>query len=315
MAGRALPRADEPVDTTRGGKTIVQEGPHRDEMVLQMKVENSVFLPDRLLADDVTLGRADPVRIGKTTCPAAEVRFGDSKPLLYVFDPYTRRLRQVRFTMLTPDGKREVPAVLDLATYEEFLGVWVPRTSFLTWGEDEQRSTIREQVMRVLWNPPIPAATLAAPQVDAPPEMGIKEIPTTTVAQHTYDGPYDDIGTAIGKVRAWIEANGGAVTGSVAVVYPEMTIQRAVIQIPVRMDRAPTGGDVRLLTRRGFRFAYAGYEGEWEGPVMLIGNVTAWCRARGYEPSGHARVEYLRLDPTTKECVAEVGFPVRPRSK
>ncbi|MHC4731961.1 MAG: hypothetical protein ACYS6Z_15410, partial [Planctomycetota bacterium] len=138
----------------------------------------------------------------------------------------------------------------------------------------------------VLWNPPIPAATLAAPQVDAPLESGVKEIPTTTVAQHRYEGPYEDLVTAIDKVRAWIETNGGEVTGSTAV-----------------------------LKRRGFRFAYAGYEGTWEGPVMLISNVTAWCRTQGYQPSGHARVEYVTVDPETKACVAEVGFPVRQRSK
>jgi hypothetical protein len=174
---------------------------------------------------------------------------------------------------------------------------------------------MREEVTRVLWNPPIPAATLAAPQVDAPLDIGIREMPATTVAQHTYEGPYDGITTAIDKVRAWVEANGGEVTGSTAVVYPEMAIQRAVIQIPARVDNAPTGGDIKLLKRRGFRFAYAGYEGTWEGPVMLISNVTAWCRAEGYAPSGHARVEYVTIDPATKACVAEVGFPVRQRSK
>lgn len=306
---------EETAYTTMGGKTIVQEGPHRDEMVLHMKVETSVYLPDRLLADDVTLDRADPVRIGETECPAAEVRFGDSKPLLYVFDPYTGRLRQVRFTMLTPDGKREVPASVDLATHEEFMGVWVPRTSFFAWGEGEERSTIREEVTKVLWNPPIPAATLAAPRVDASPEIGVKEIPPTTVAQHTYEGPYDGLGTAIEKVRAWVESNGGEITGSPAVVYPEMAIQRAVIQIPARIDHAPKGGDIQLLRRRGFRFAYAGYEGTWDGPVMLISNVTAWCRTRGLRPSGHARVEYVTVDPATRQCVAEVGFPVRSTSK
>ncbi|MHC5051258.1 MAG: hypothetical protein ACYTGK_11695 [Planctomycetota bacterium] len=306
---------DEETYTTMGGKTVLQAGPHRDETVLHMKVETSVYLPDRLLADDVTLDRTDPVMIGKTECPAAEVRFGCSKPLTYVFDPYTRRLRQIRFTMLTPDGQREVPAVMDLATHEEFLGVWVPRTTFLSWGEGEERSTIREEVTKILWNPSIPAATLAAPQVDEPLEIGVKEIPTATVAQHTYEGPYDKIDTAIEKVRAWIEANGGEISGSTAVVYPEMTIQRAVIQIPARVDNAPTGGDVKLLKRRGFRFAYAGYEGTWEGPVMLISNVTAWCREQGYQPSGHARVEYVTVDPATKECVAEVGFPVRQRSR
>ena len=307
--------ADETAYTTMGGKTIVQAGPQRDEAVLHMKVETSVYLPDRLLAGDVTLSRADPVRIGKTECPAAGVRFGDSKPLTYVFDPYTYRLRQVRFTMLTPDGQQEVSAVMDLATHEEFLGVWVPRTTFLTWGEGEQKSSIREEVTKVFWNPSIPEATLAAPRVEAPPEIDIKEMPTTTIAVHAYEGTYEDIGTAIEKVRAWIEANGGEVTGTTAVLYPDMAVQRAVIQIPARVDNAPTGGDVALRQRRGFQFAYTGYEGTWDGPVMLISNVTAWCRTKGYEPSGPARVEYVTVDPETKECVAEVGFPVRQRSE
>jgi hypothetical protein len=307
--------ADETAYTRMGGKTILQAGPQRDEAIRHKKVETSIYLPDRLLADDVTLDRADPVWIGKTECPAVEVRFEGCKPLIYVFDPFTYRIRQIRFSMLSPDGKREVPGVLDLATHEEFLGVWVPRTTFLSWGEGGQRLSLREEVTRVVWNPTIPAATLAAPQVDAPPEIGIREMPTTTVAQHVHEGPYEDLDEAIGKVRAWIEAHGGEVTGPTAVVYPESTMQRAVIQIPARVADAPKGGEVQLLTRRGFRFAYAKYEGTWEGPVMLLSNVTSWCRAQGYSPTGHARVEYVTVDPETKGCVAEVGFPVRQASR
>jgi len=307
--------ADEATYTKMGGRTIVQAGPQRDETVRHKKVETSIYLPDRLLADDVTLRRADPVWIGKTECPAAEVRFGDSEPLIYVFDPYTNRIRQIRFSMLAPDGKRELPGVMDLSTYEEFLGVWVPRTTFLTWGDGEQSITIREEVTKVVWNPTIPAATLAAPTAATTPEIGVKEVPTTTIAVHTHEGPYENIDKAIEKVHAWIEANGGEVTGTAAIIYPEMTHQRAIIQIPARVANAPTGGDVKLMRRRGFQFAYAKYEGTWEGPVMLLGNVTSWCRAKGYEPSGHARIEYVTVDPETKACVAEVGFPVRPRAK
>jgi hypothetical protein len=307
--------ADETTYTKMGGRTLVQAGPQRAETVRHKKVETSIYLPDRLLADDVTLQRADPVWIGETECPAVEVRFADSEPLVYVFDPYTNRTRQIRFSMLTPDGKREVPGVMDLSTYEEFLGVWVPRTMFLTWQDGEQKSTIREEVIKVLWNPTIPAATLAAPRADAPPEIGVKEMPTTTIAVHTHEGPYEDIDKALAKVHAWIEANGGEVTGAAAIIYPEMTFQRAIIQVPARVAKAPSGGDVELKRRRGFQFAYAKYEGTWDGSVMLLGNVTSWCQTKGYEPSGHARVEYVTVDPETKVCVAEVGFPVRPRVK
>jgi hypothetical protein len=306
--------ADGTTYTTMGGKTVLQAGPYRDEMVRMAKVEMSVYLPDRLLADDVTLRRADPIRIGKEEWPTVEVRFGDSKPLIYVFDPYTRRIRQIRFDMMAPDGS-ESPGVIDLATYEEYLGVWVPRTTFFTGGEGEQKFTIREEVTKIIWNPSIPEATLAAPEVDAGPEIVVKEMPATTIAQHVYEGPYDNLVTAIDKVRAWIESNGGEVTGATAILYPAMTFEKAVIQIPARVDNAPTGGDVKLLQRRGFRFAYAQYEGTWEGPVMLLSNVSAWCGTKGYRPSGHARVEYVSVDPETKDCVAEVGFPVRQRSE
>ncbi|MHC4550487.1 MAG: hypothetical protein ACYTEZ_17105 [Planctomycetota bacterium] len=297
--------------TQLGGKTVAPEGPQREATVMHQRVECSMLLPDRLLAEDVTLEKAEPVTINETACPAVHARFGDSPPVTYVFDPFTHRIKQIHFRMLGPDGRKEVPAVIDLVTYEEIDGIQVARSMFMSWGEEGKRTTMREEIKRVLWNPEIPAETLAVPEVSPPPEIVVKEMPSTIIAQYTHRGPYDQIGDAIGKVVAWIEAKGGEVTGSPAVLYPELDMQSAVIQVPARLEQRPEAGEIQLMRRRSFRFAHAKYEGGVEGPVMLLGNVTAWCTSQGYRPSGYARVEYLTVDPETMQCVAEVGFPVR----
>jgi len=116
---------------------------------------------------------------------------------------------------------------------------------------------------------------------------------------------------------AWIGAHGGQPAGPASMVFKTPTNyldpgkNEIVIQVPVRMASAPMVGDIRLLERPSFLFAYVRYE----GPAPGIGNewavVHEWCRKNSHLRIGARRTITLETDEETGIIAAEVGFPVR----
>jgi len=302
---------DEDTFSRAGGKTFEQAGLQRGEAIMHKRVETSIFLPDSLLKDDVALEKAEPVTIGGRVCPAVSARFGESKPVLFAFDPETDRIRQVQFPMLGPDGKTELVAVMDLGGWEDTGGIQVARKIHMAWGAGTDRSAMHEEITEIRWNPPIPPGTLATPEVDPLPEMSVKAMPETRIAQFTFEGPFNKIPEGIQQVITWVMENGGQPAGNVSLLYPEMGMPKTLIQIPVKMESAPKGGAITLRKRGAFQFAHATYEGQAGGSMNLIGAVLDWCGKEGYTPTGHIRMETIQPPNEEGMVVVEIGFPVR----
>ncbi|MFQ5844317.1 MAG: GyrI-like domain-containing protein, partial [Planctomycetota bacterium] len=282
--------------------------------------------PDRLLEPDVALEDAGSVPVGDDECPAVRARFGGGRPVTFAFDPETHRIRRVLFEMTDPQKGKRLPVVMDVSGWDEVEDIQVPHEVRMVWGEGDEVQMIEERYTDVQWNPPIADEVLAAPETAAPPEVSVKEVAETRVVEHTFVGPYQDVGDGIQAAMQWIGQNGGEVAGGVTLLYREppnpedFARSKTVIQVPVRMAGKTVPGEMRLLRRPAFQFAYAPYEGHASGCHLLMQAVLDWCKQNGYEPMPrrpmpYFRVTYLKMDPQTGQCTAEVGYPVGKRAE
>ncbi len=319
MSMRILFMDDTMYMSTDGGKAVVQEGTHRDYWIDHMRVGLAIMLPDRLLAKDVTLRKLKAVEIDGLKHTVVEARFkGHNEPVTFIFNPQTDRIRRVMYSATNPEDGGIQANLVELSDWQETDGVFIARHTYHKMGTDPKATVIQEDHTDSQWNPEIPESIFVAPEVAPPPTIKVTEQAATRVVTYVFVGPFQKVDQGIGKVFGWISENGGEPAGPVALIYKDWhssddyTKQKTWIQIPIKMESAPTGGDIQLMKRRDFTFANAHYEGPVSSCMMLIPAVEKWCAENGYEKSGHWRVHYLtQPDPETGLCTAEVGCPVK----
>jgi effector-binding domain-containing protein len=93
-----------------------------------------------------------------------------------------------------------------------------------------------EESLWELWSPVAPGATLAERNAEG---LGVRHVPSTTVAATVFTGPYETIGPTYGQLMEWIPANGYEIAGAPRELYyspPETPPDETVteIQFPVR---------------------------------------------------------------------------------
>ena len=296
------------------GKTTLQEGDRRNGLLGHARGATAALLPDRLLADHVQLRLAEPEEIGGRQYEGVVVHFGDGiERMTFLFDPETKRIARMGFTFFDDEALEWVTASMDVSDYREIDGVWVAHKSTMTM----RGASFAEEVTEVRFNRDLDASLFATPETVPPLEVSVKQEPAARVVVHKFVGPPDQISAAIGRVMAWIGSHGGQPAGKATMVYrkptnyADMTRNEVVIHVPVQLEKAPPGGDIRVGETKPFQFAHVTFTGNVMEANMQYGVVHAWCQKNGYRRSGPRRMRTLEFDEATGAVTAEIGFPVK----
>ena len=233
--------------------------------------------------------------------------------MTYLFDPDTKRIARMRFTFFDGESLEWIHARMDVSDYREFEGVWIAHRSTMMWRD----VAIAEEVTGVRFNRTLDESLMAKPETEEPPEVTVTEEPAARVAVHKFVGPPDQIGTAIGRVMAWISSLGGQPAGPVMMIYrkptnyADMTKNEVVIHVPVQLEKAPKAGDIWVGRTKAYKLASLTFTGSMMAAQGHFGTVYAWCQKNGYRRTGPRRMRTLKFDEATGMVTAEIGFPVK----
>lgn len=301
------------------GRTNALSGRRRRTALIHARAALLGIWPDLLLGDKVVLERGKPVEIDGRSQRVVDAYFsGETRPITLVFDRDTKLLRRITSPVWDEELLDWVRAVTDIGDYRQTAStgglLLAHHRSTMDW---DRRMVIEETVSTVAVNPEIGPATFAAPRTQPPRQVKLRRVPTARCAVYTFRGPAHEAPDALARVMAWIGAQGGQPAGPPSMLFKTPTNYRdpsrneIVIQVPVQMGGAPRDGDIRLLERPPFLFAYLRYEGPAPGVNNSWATVYEWCRKNNCIRTGARRVTTLKMDEKTGVIVAEVGFPVR----
>lgn len=301
------------------GSTTVQTGEARNGVLAHARGATAALLPHRLSSDNLKVELAESEWIGKRKYRGIDVTFADGmEPMTFLFDPVTKRVARMRFHFFDGGSLEWINAKMDVSDYREIDGVWVAHKSAMSWGN----VAIAEEVTDVRFNRTPDEALFAKPETVPGPEVTVTDEPAGRVAVHTFVGPPDQVGAAIQRMMAWIGSNGGQPAGPPTTIYKkpmnfaDMAKNETVIHIPVKLEKAPTDGDIRVGNTKAYKLASLTYTGNMMTIQNLYGWVHQWCQDNGYVRTGPRRMTMSGApDPETGKATAQIGFPVKKATK
>jgi effector-binding domain-containing protein len=300
------------------GRSTSERGHLRLAGLQHARVSVAALLPDLLLGNRVDFDLGDREDINEVEHRKLRVFFEhDPAPVFLVLDKQSRLIREIRFRAWDAEALAFVPVKAKLGDYRDIDGVQVAHRWVVNW---DDRILLDETVREVRFNraPPKKCFEPPAPTTERVIQMRLE--PEQRCVVHTFTGPPHEANAAVGRMMAFIGAHGGQTAGPTAMLYRkptnylDMAANQVILQVPVRMSKAPSKDGIALGRRPEFRFAYVRYEGPPHGAVREWTRIYDWCASNGYIRSGPRRLLVMRTDEKTGNIVGEVGFPVKKKA-